>query len=196
MSRDKFVWNEGDIEVVDTADMRMYKEKWGFLHTQVLASCRLASLQRANVYASSASDDQRIQFQRKLDLALTEIGSRYGTGVSESDHVKNIEELAARLSKECGPALAKGRLRLGIAQKALNLYLKYLWCLRKIPMPPHCPLDSRIIQHLPSVREVSWTKMTDVAEYRKVIAAAKDAAGALSVAEWELRTYPSASDGA
>ena len=71
MSRDKFVWNEGDIEVLDTADMRMYKDKWNFLHTQVLASCRLASLQRANVYASAASDDQRVQFQKNLDLALT-----------------------------------------------------------------------------------------------------------------------------
>ena len=183
MSRDKFVWKEGDIEVLDTADMRMHKEKWSFLHTQVLASCRLASLQRANAYAETVSDNQRARFQRRLDLALTDIGRRYGTEVSESDHIQNIEELAARLSKECGLALAKGRLRLGIAQKALNLYLKYLWCLRKIPMPPHCPLDSRVILQLPSVRDVSWTKMTNVSDYKKVIAAAKARARSLSLAE-------------
>lgn len=196
MTRDKFVWKEGDIEVLDTADMRLFKEKWMFLHAQVLASCRLASFQRANVYAKEALDDQRKRLHERLDLALSEIGRRYSVSISDSDHVRNIEELAARLSKECGPALAKGRMRLGIAQKALNLYLKYLWCLRRIPMPPHCPLDSRIMEYLPQDQRVSWTKIKDASEYNKVIAAAKAVAGTTPLAEWELNAYQSSFRGA
>ena len=33
----------------------------------------------------------------------------------------------------------------GIAQKFINLSLKYHWCLDLIQEPPHCPIDSTII---------------------------------------------------
>jgi hypothetical protein len=44
---------------------------------------------------------------------------------------------------------SKNLFRVGTAQKALNLYLKYLWCLGEIKTPPHCPFDRGIIQMLP-----------------------------------------------
>ncbi len=47
--------------------------------------------------------------------------------------------------------------RVGIAQKALNLYLKYLWCLGKITEPPHCPFDSIIISEIKC--NIKWTEM-------------------------------------
>ncbi len=182
--------------MVDTADMRLFDEKWRFIHTQILASCRLASFQRANVYASEATDDERLQLHEELDAALTELGRRYSATVSEEQHVRNIAELAERLSKSCSRALAGRTMRLGIAQKGLNLYLKYLWCLRRIPMPPHCPFDSRIIARLPSDQQLSWTKIKKASEYETLVAAAKVVAGPTPLAEWELIAYEALLNGA
>lgn len=44
--------------------------------------------------------------------------------------------------------------RIGSAQKALNLYRKYLWCLGYIPFPPHCPFDATIIDQLPVCQKI------------------------------------------
>ncbi|SDJ63273.1 hypothetical protein SAMN05216338_105731 [Bradyrhizobium sp. Rc2d] len=33
-----------------------------------------------------------------------------------------------------------------VAQKVLNLLLKYYWCLARIPEPPYCPIDRIIIE--------------------------------------------------
>jgi hypothetical protein len=41
--------------------------------------------------------------------------------------------------------ICKGKINFGIAQKMLNLYLKYMWSLGNIQEPPHFPVD-RIIQ--------------------------------------------------
>jgi hypothetical protein len=48
-------------------------------------------------------------------------------------------------------------MRIGLAQKALNLYLKYLWCLGEIHEPPHCPLDSIVLGQVPGCKDVRWT---------------------------------------
>jgi len=200
VARSRFVWEEGDLQLVETADMRLFDEKWRFIHAQILASCVAASFQRAHVYADKALDRDRARLHSDVRAELQRIGGKYGTSVEESDHVRNIVELAAQISKSCGPALAGGRFRLGIAQKSLNLYLKYLWCLRRIPVPPHCPFDSRIIALLRKgeflQENVSWTRLDNVTAYENLVAAAKRSAGEKSIAEWELVEYHLASSGA
>jgi hypothetical protein len=76
---------------------------------------------------------------------LSEIAKRYQGMVTEQQHVANIHELKTRISDECKSALKDGIFRFGVAQKALNVYLKYLWCAGAIPIPPHCTFDDRII---------------------------------------------------
>ncbi len=100
----------------------MQDAKWEFVHSQVLASSVMASLQRANVYAPGVTDDQRKQLRGELTAALRDIGSRYSETVAGSQHEKHILELVWRVSRHCETALANRRLRLGIAAKALNLY--------------------------------------------------------------------------
>lgn len=196
MPNNKFVWEEGDVEVIDTADMRLLDDKWRFIHSQIEASSVIASLQRANVYVAKVSDEHRGQLRSVLGSELQRIGVRYGKSVMELDHVRNIEELALLISKRCRPALVDGRFRIGVAQKTLNLYLKCLWCLRRIPMPPHCPFDSRIMAHIPGSEDVAWTKLARVQEYEDLVAAAKRAAGGKPLAEWELILYNYVSSGA
>ncbi len=111
--------------------------------------------------------------------------------VSEETHVQNIVRIKDTISKECSTFLING-FRLGVAQKALNLYLKYLWCLGIItPPPPHCPFDRIIIEKLPEEIRVPWTQINDVDTYLRLVEAAKKitAAQKRSLADWELNAY-------
>ena len=81
------------------------------------------------------------------------------------------------------------RIRIGSAQKALNLFLKYLWCIGEAPEPPHCPFDFQIISKLPPAVRCNWTELDSIETYRALVAAAKTAAAGQSLAEWELAEY-------
>lgn len=73
-----------------------------------------------------------MKLREALRLWLTDIELQYCEAVAEEHHIKNIVSLSEKLSKEHAGALVNGRFRIGVAQKALNLYLKYLWCLGKV----------------------------------------------------------------
>ena len=104
-------------------------------------------------------------------------------------HLKEICSLADYLTTNHSETLKNGRFRIGTAQKALNLYLKYLWCIGAIPEPPHCPFDFQIIKRLPGIRQVPWTRLDDAESYKLLVTAARRAAGPLSIARWELEVY-------
>jgi hypothetical protein len=170
----------------------MPNPKQAFLRDQAFLSAVIASLQRASIYSSRTSDLDRRVLGKALRAILMEIAEQYTTPVSEEAHVKNIVRLADTISAKCGAFLVNGRLRIGIAQKALNLYLKYLWCLEQIPTPPHCPFDSRIMTQLPQNVQVSWTRLDDISTYLDLVVAAKRVAAGQSLAEWDLHVYQGA----
>jgi hypothetical protein len=91
------------------------------------------------------------------------------------------------------PFLNGGTLFFGVAQKALNLYLKYLWCWDPNFIPPHCPFDDKIIKALgalPVGVDTKWTTSNSVPSYRAWVAAARTIAGTnQSLAEWELEVW-------
>jgi hypothetical protein len=117
------------------------------------------------------------QFQQALRSSLKRFEPSYPDAVSEADHVRNIVALSEQLSADYGDALAARRFRIGAAQKALNLYLKYLWCIGKIPTPPHCPFDGNVINVLPGCRGISWTALDDMKRYMMLVGAARAKAG-------------------
>ena len=82
-------------------------------------------------------------------------------------------------------------LRHDSAQKALNLYLKLLWCLGKVKEPPHCPFDSIVISKLG--KKLNWTELDDIQPYKDLVNSARTLAGKLSIAKWELEIYNSRS---
>jgi hypothetical protein len=83
----------------------------------------------------------------------------------------------------------------GPAQKALNPFLKYQWCAGWIPSPPHCPFDALIIGQLPATLRTARTALDDLRHYQRLVDAARQAAGGLSIAEWELHLYDRISSG-
>lgn len=162
-------------------------EKRRCLHDELFSLTLMATVQRAHVYAPGVGRRLRSSFQQALQRELEALAAKYQAPVSERDHYKNIGRLADDLSRKCRSALRAGRFRIGPAQKALNLHLKYRWCLGEIPAPPHCQFDYQIIRGLG--RSEKWTEMDSLDQYKALVRAARQAAGRQSLPEWELKQY-------
>jgi hypothetical protein len=160
-----------------------------FIDTQVLAMVLQATIQRAAIYSASATEPERLAFRGGVRRMLGSVHGRYLGPVSGEEHIAQIADIADTISREHGGALRGGRFRFGPAQKALNLYLKYHWCLCRLPAPPHCPFDALVINTLPVAVRLNWTQLDDAELYRRLVTAAQTQARGQSLAEWELDLY-------
>ncbi len=177
-------------------DMDTTPEQRRFLHDEFYGLTLGATVQRAKVYADGVADPDRRVFQRRLQQQLEASALRYKDPQDDANHVAQIEQLATSLSSECRGVLRGGRFRIGPAQKALNLFLKYLWCAGEIGPPPHCPFDYRIIQRLKLSQRINWTDLDDSATYMALVKAARAQAAPLALPDWELQTYNTVSEAA
>ena len=152
-----------------------------------LDNTMLASVRRNPVYSPASGYYDRYDFRDSWKLALFNAGMdyEYKMKITDALHIKKIDALADFLSKYHGELLRDKRLRIGTSQKALNLYLKYLWCLDMISEPRHCPLDGFILKK--AGVSGNWTQSDSIAEYKQWIAGCREAAGKESLAIWELR---------
>lgn len=160
-----------------------------FLKNEFLTMSVLGALGRSNTYSKSASEKDKTSFRNALRKKLEEIGDTYVSPISEETHCSNIKQIADDLTTRFSNCFKNGRFRIGIAQKALNLYLKYLWCVGFIPIPPHCPFDSIIIGHLPQYRGLNWTELDNIDDYKKLVDASRKNANGKPIAEWELEIW-------
>jgi len=163
--------------------------KHEFLENQIVSMTLMATTQRGKVYHADASDDGKTTFRHDIRFQLRRIADEYKTEVAEERHIANIEKLSDQISQTHSNILTQGRFRIGSAQKAINLYLKYLWCLEKIPTPPHCPFDAIVLGYVPNCKTVRWTQLDSLSEYREIVRLAKIAAEGKSLSEWELNLY-------
>ena len=148
------------------------------------------AFQRANVYETSATENERTEFRNKLKKEVKAlVAANYKVVVSAEMHIQNIKNLSAATVEMCNK-LQNGQINFGVAQKLLNLYLKYSWCAGKIPTPPHFPVD-RMIQEISKYKHVfAWTQMTDDSDYLKFLNFAESQLqDNESLAEWELKTF-------
>ena len=115
--------------------------------------------------------------------------------ITEEEHIKKIETLSKIITKKHGSILFESKFRIGVAQKIINLFLKYLWAADLISKPHHCPFDNiiklKIQKHAKDKYLVDWTEMTKPQEYNAYVSAAKIASteANMSISEWELSTW-------
>jgi hypothetical protein len=151
-----------------------------------------ASVQRADLFKPETDEANRRDFRnRVISFATDRILGAYESTVSESDHEANISLLSADGSEHGKAILGRHGYKVGVAQKLLNLQLKYLWCLGLIPEPPHCPVDRVVINKTAFRSKIAWTQMIDLDTYRQVIEALRALADQSnqSLATWELHAY-------
>ncbi len=165
---------------------KMTENQENFIAQIILSNTQGSSFQHAYVYAKNTPKQDKRNYVGAFRNKLETLKDTYSQEVSEKDHIKNIENFQEELTREFPNILNGERMRLGPAQKAVNLYLKFLWCLGYIKEPPHCPIDRTVLTEVGS--DINWTKLDDVNEYKKIIelirARAKE--GKQSIAEWEL----------
>jgi hypothetical protein len=125
-----------------------------------------------------------------MEFIKRELLPKYKDEVAEKDHVDNIEKLVLHGSQEGKRILGAEGYKFGVAQKLLNLLLKYQWCLECCSEPPHCPIDS-IVLNKTKYKGKPWTAMTTKEQYQSAIDAVRDVANRenLSLAEWELENW-------
>lgn len=163
-----------------------------FLYSEFFTLTLMGTVQHNKIYKDDVAERERKAFQIALQQKLIDISKQYKKPVPGPIHELNITQLADQLTASQKAILFKDRFRIGTAQKALNLFLKYLWCAGEVVEPPHCPFDFLIIQKLPSeLHDIKWTQVDDIGIYRKLVEAAKACAAPLSLAEWELSAWNS-----
>jgi len=171
----------------------MNEQQWKFISSVITWLAVTAALRkRSKTYKDDVSDSDKQDIRKSLGEFLNSLDDKYKEPVDEQQHIANIESLSNKISQEYGKLLCGGRFMIGSAQKAINLYLKYLWCLGKIPTPPHCPFDRRIIQKLKDHSDVRWTTLDNVEVYKNLVKEARKIAKTTnyeSMAQWELEQY-------
>lgn len=167
-------------------------DKGAFITSEFWILSWNASVQRANIYAVPDVSNTRKKFRDSvIDYAETKLISEYYDPVTESRHLQSILSLSDYGTQSGHCMLGSDGYRIGIAQKLLNLQLKYLWCLSLIPEPPHCPIDRIILGKTALKDSMKWTKISTIEEYQRAIDAVRPLAESLglSIAEWELQVY-------
>ena len=166
----------------------MSKQK--FINTEIWILTFGGGLQRANVYKANTNESERKAFRKEIaEFIEFKLLPDYTSKVETQEHVSNIEAII-RESAEFESILNGCKLRFGVAQKILNLFLKYQWCLGNIHEPPHFPVDRIIQTKIKSKDIVNWTEMDSAEEYLKIIELLRDRIGdKSSLAKWELENF-------
>lgn len=142
------------------------------------------------IYDKGIKTYQRSKAKKVLRELLAKIETKYSEiNISEAEHVAFIAEVAADLSSKLSYYLHNGRFRVGVAQKLVNVHLKYLWTAGFCPEPPHCPIDG-IIRDAAGIGYI-WTQSDSIEEYKTAIADLKVIAETKgrTLAQWELETF-------
>ena len=161
-----------------------------YVNTELSPLTLTAVTQRGRVYRPALSESDRRPVHKTLRELLLDASTQYTNGgVSEVQHAANIEHIAQTMTQHHAAVLRGGKFRIGSAQKALNLPLKYRWCLGEIPMPPHCPFDAYVLRAIPGCQTRSWTAIKSIEQYADLVAAAHTVDGERPLAEWELSVY-------
>src|ERR1700737_1330350 len=137
-----------------------------FILGEIFSMTLSATTQRANLYAADTTENARQPFRKALRAALEGLSRLYTVEVKDEQHVEHIAHIANDLSTNYANLLSGKRFRIGQSQKAVNLYLKYLWCLGDIMMPPHCPIDVVVFRHIPGFKEERWTQLDSIDRYK------------------------------
>jgi hypothetical protein len=161
--------------------------KKDFLRLIALSNTQSSSFQRANVYASKLSDEQQSAFVQEFRRKLVALEKVYEHPVLPDQHIRNIEEFAKSLSEHFPDVLSGKKMKIGVAQKAVNLYLKFLWCYGWIPEPPHCPIDRTVLEKVGDYD--AWTKIDTIQEYMEKIDKIGNQKGDKSFSEWEYELW-------
>ncbi|RAJ17824.1 hypothetical protein [Olleya aquimaris] len=141
-----------------------------FINSEIWSLTIGGAFQRANVYKPNVLEKDKKDFKFKLKgyIDNTIVPGYKSSNISDDVHIENIKSVQ-QYTSNFGKLLTNGQFNFGVSQKLLNLYLKYLWCLKVIPEPPHFPVDRVIQQKLKLKPIIAWTKIETPEDYMSIV---------------------------
>lgn len=159
-----------------------------------------AALQHNRTYTNDVNPARRKQFREQWKQELLQINDRLGKEKFAFNSVlAEIENLSDVMNKQFGqifidqhPRYGGRGFRIAHAQKSISVFMKHLWCMDKIPEPPICPVDRRILILLGIDNEVMpWTAVDSIEVYldqlNRIMAQAEKEGK--NIAQWELESF-------
>ncbi|MEY4939061.1 MAG: hypothetical protein RIQ93_796, partial [Verrucomicrobiota bacterium] len=144
-----------------------------FIDRMALRNSVNAALQRAGVYANSVDSRLKREFKERAKAWLVAFVDDYDRAtISEDAWCSAIDSLSRALSKEFCPYLRDERVKLGVSQKMISLYLKYRWLLGEVKKKPlFAVLDRGVMQTAGVVNAPNWTQLDERDEYLRIVRA-------------------------
>ncbi|HEX3626861.1 MAG TPA: hypothetical protein VH280_15730 [Verrucomicrobiae bacterium] len=129
-----------------------------------------AALQRVPIYADGVTSDQRRQFREFVKQWLARLGFRYFAW--EYDATRYCDEiitLQQELTRQFQATLRAGTITVGVCQKPISLYLKYLWLYNDSGKKPFFPpLDRGVLQETNAPGTRSFPQIATIKDYRTI----------------------------
>jgi hypothetical protein len=143
-----------------------------FIQEMILRNSVNAALQTRGglgVFSKSANNQIKRDFKIKAKEWLVQFGNSYiRAKISKITWCNKIQFLANLLTNEFKNDLIGKHLRIGISQKMISLYLKYLWLLgNEDKKPLFAVLDQKIL-NLARIKN-NWTELDSIEEYARII---------------------------
>lgn len=152
-----------------------------------------AAFQRNRIYKKGAKRVVEKEFKEFLENSLEKwlISTNLKENYGNAHHYRAIASLSKKVTNKYGNILNRNSFNIGTAQKLINVYWKANWIFKKnVKEPIHCPFDGIIIKRLSGkAKDIKWTKMKKIEEYKLLVNEAKKKSNGGSIARWELVEY-------
>ncbi|HOD47579.1 MAG TPA: hypothetical protein PKK58_09405 [Opitutaceae bacterium] len=170
-----------------------------FINRMALRNSVNAALQRAGVYANGVDSRLKREFKERAKAWLVDFAAEYDrTTISEDAWCEAIGCLSQALATDFGPYLRDGRVKVGVSQKMISLYLKYCWLLGEAKMKPlFAVVDRGVMQTAGVENPPNWTQLDDREEYLRIVRALDAFAkseGHIDGASWEAEEWSDADE--
>lgn len=124
---------------------------------------------RTTFFNLDVSRELKDLFRMVLASKLDKFSKKYYKEQTKQIFLRDVQKLQNEINdrfRESNLFFYDNGFTIGNSQKVLSVYLKYLWCLDIIPMPPVCPLDRVMltISQAPYNKR-SWGKINSIDEY-------------------------------
>ncbi len=170
-------------------DINSQKKK--FLVNEFITLSITAGLSTRNkkspIYNHDSSEVEKVEFRGFLRVFLLKIWEDHSLqkNINELQLLAYFEKMQNESAIKFKDLLFGGKLRYGICQKIINVFLKFLWVSDEIETPPHAPYDGIIQAKLNNKNLSPWTEINDPAQYALFVKLANEI-GEGNIAKWEL----------
>jgi len=169
-------------------------EKKLFLVNEFITLSITAGLSTRNknfpIYNHDSSEVEKAKFRVFLRESLINIWNKHKLqkNINELQLLAYFEKMQNESANKFKDLLFGGKLRYGICQKIINVFLKFLWVSDEIETPPHAPYDGIIQAKLKDKILSPWTEINDPAQYTLFVNLAKEISKG-NIAKWELEEW-------